>query len=83
MHHPPAEGTFSDEHGKSLKPSIVQHYNRHTAYVDRGDHVTNSYSISRKTSKWMKKRFSPPGCDNTEQIHSPQLLWCKIFPLGF
>jgi hypothetical protein len=56
-HRPPGEGNFSDEHGNALKPAILQDYNRHMGYVDKGDHMMNSYSISRRTWKWTKKSF--------------------------
>jgi hypothetical protein len=38
MHNPPAiEGNFCDEHGNALKPQIIQDYNQHMGYVDKGD----------------------------------------------
>jgi hypothetical protein len=49
------EGSFCDEHGKAMKPAIIQDYNRHMGYVDNSAHMTNSYSISRQTWKWTKK----------------------------
>jgi hypothetical protein len=57
IHDPPAEGNFCDESGNALKPAIVADYNRHMGYVDKGDRMANSYSISRRTWKWMKKLF--------------------------
>jgi hypothetical protein len=57
MHSPPLEGSFCDEHGKAMKPDIIQDYNRHMGYVDKSDHMTNSYSGSRQTWKWTKKLF--------------------------
>jgi hypothetical protein len=57
MHHPPAEGTFCDEHGNALKPVIIQDYNQHMGYVDKSDCMTNTSSISRQTWKWTKKLF--------------------------
>jgi hypothetical protein len=60
MHHPPAEGNFSDKHGNTLKPviiQIIQDYNQHMGYVDKSDSMTDTYSISRWTWKWMKKLF--------------------------
>jgi hypothetical protein len=57
IHDPPAEGNFCDESGNALKPAIVADYNRHMGYVDKGDRMTNSYSISRRTWKWTKKLF--------------------------
>jgi hypothetical protein len=41
----------------SIKPAIVANYNMHMGYVDKADRMTNSYSISRRTWKWMKKLF--------------------------
>ena len=52
-----AEGNFCDNNGKAIKPQIVADYNRHMGYVDKGDRMTNSYSINRRTWKWTKKLF--------------------------
>jgi hypothetical protein len=57
IHNPPAEGNFSDEQGNAVKPLIVEDYNRHMGYVDKGDRMANSYSVSRCTWKWTKKLF--------------------------
>ena len=57
IHDPPAEGNFCDNNGKALKPQIVADYNRHMGYVDKGDKMTNSYSINHCTWKWTKKLF--------------------------
>lgn len=54
LHSPPLEGNFCDEHGKAMKPAIIQDYNRHMGYVDKSDCMTNSYSISVQTWKWTK-----------------------------
>jgi len=35
MHSPPAEGSFCNKHGKSLKPATLQGYNRHKGYADK------------------------------------------------
>ena len=32
-------------------------YNHHMSYVDKGDRMAKSYSISRRTFKWTKKLF--------------------------
>jgi hypothetical protein len=56
MYCSPAEGNFC-EHENTLKPAIVQDYNRHMGYVDKSDCIMNSYSISRRTWKWTKKLF--------------------------
>jgi hypothetical protein len=52
-----AEGIFCNERGKAIKPQIVMDYNHHMGYVDKGDRMANSYSISRRTLKWTKKLF--------------------------
>jgi len=57
LHSPPLEGNFCDEHGKAMKPAIIQDYSRHMGYADKSDCMTNSYSISRQTWKWTKKLF--------------------------
>jgi len=51
MHCPPMEGNFCDKHGNAMKPATIQDCSRHMGYVDKSDHVTNSYSISRWTWK--------------------------------
>jgi hypothetical protein len=51
VHSPPAEGNFYDMHGNATKPATVGDYNRHMAYVDKADTMTNSYSISPRTWK--------------------------------
>jgi len=52
IHDAPAEGNFSDTNGKAIKLQIVADYNRHMGYVDKGDRMANSYSISCRTWKW-------------------------------
>jgi hypothetical protein len=79
MHRSPAEGNFCDEHGNALKPAIVQDYNRHMGYIDKSDNMTNSYSRSTCTWKWMKKVvLSPSGPFNFQQLYSADFLWFKI-----
>ena len=56
-HSTPAEGNFCNEGGKAIKPHIVMDYNHHMGYVNKGDRMANSYSISCRTIKWMKKLF--------------------------
>jgi len=46
MHSPTLECNFCDEHGKTVKLAIMQDYNWHRGYMDKSDHVTNSYSIA-------------------------------------
>jgi hypothetical protein len=43
--------------GNEIKPEIAVDYNRHMNYVDKGDRMVNSYSISHRTWKWTKKLF--------------------------
>jgi hypothetical protein len=57
IHDPPAEDNICDEKGNTIKPLIVEDYNCHMGYVDKGDSMTNSYSVSRRTWKWTKKLF--------------------------
>jgi len=57
IHNAPAEGNFCNEAGKAIKLQIVMEYNHHTGYVDKGDRMANSYSISHRTFKWTKKLF--------------------------
>ena len=57
FHGVPAEGNFCFERGKVIKPQSVMDYNHHMGYVDKGDLIANSYSISRCTFKWTKKLF--------------------------
>jgi hypothetical protein len=58
IHNAPAEGNFCNESGKATKLQIVMDYNHHMGYVDKGDRMANSYSISQRTFKWTKKLFS-------------------------
>jgi len=51
IHNAPAEGNFCNEGGKAIKPQIVMDYNHHMGYVDKGDRLANSYSISHRTFK--------------------------------
>ena len=57
IHSAPVEGNFCNEGGKAIQPQIVMDYNHHMGYVDKGDRMANSYSISSRTFKWMKKLF--------------------------
>ena len=57
IHNAPAEGNLCNEGGKAIEPIIVTDYNQHMGYVDKGDRMANSYSISRRTFKWTKKWF--------------------------
>ena len=46
MHSPPLEDNFCNEHGKAVKLAIIQDYYRHMGYVDKYDHMMNSYAFS-------------------------------------
>jgi hypothetical protein len=55
IHNPPAEGNFNNGKENTIKPHTVEEYNCHMGYVDKGDRMVNSYSISHCIWKWMKK----------------------------
>jgi len=57
IHDALAEGNFCDNNGKAIKLQIVADYNRHMGYADKGDRMTNSYSINQRTWNWTKKLF--------------------------
>jgi len=54
IHSAPVEGNFWNEGGKAIKPQIVMDYNHHMGYVDMGDRMANSYSISQCTFNGQK-----------------------------
>jgi hypothetical protein len=54
IHNAPDEGNFCTERGKATNSQIVMDYNQHMGYVDKGDRMANSYSISQRTFKWTK-----------------------------
>jgi len=57
MDPPPAEGNFCDNSNHPMKPHIVEHYNWHMGYVNNSDCMAYSYSMSRRTFKWIMKLF--------------------------
>jgi len=57
IHNAPAEGNFCNKGEKAIKLQTVIDYNHHMGYVDKGDRMANSCSISRLTFKWTKKLF--------------------------
>jgi len=57
MHPSPLEGNFSDDHGKTMKPAIIQDCNRRMGYADESDRMTYFYSVSIWTWKWTKELF--------------------------
>jgi hypothetical protein len=56
-HNPPAEGDFCDEKGNALMTARVEDYNRHMGYVNKGDIMANSYTISFRTWRLKKNYF--------------------------
>ena len=73
IHSATAESNFWNEGGKAIKPQILMDYNHHMGYVDMGDRMANSYSISRCTFKWTKKLFFhllDPAILNSYILHS-------------
>jgi hypothetical protein len=65
--------TFS----KFYNPSEnLEDYNHHMGYVDKGDRMANSYSISHQTRKWTQKLFSPSvRSGHSEQLHPLFFMW--------
>jgi hypothetical protein len=51
-----AEGNFK-EGLKDVKPLLTKDHTTCIGYVDSRDRMANSYSISKRTCKWMKKFF--------------------------
>ena len=47
--HDPLQGNFHNEQGNVIKPKTVADYNHHLGYVDKGNRMANSYSISHQT----------------------------------
>ena len=60
IHDSPVKGNFCNNNGKAIKPQIVVDYNHHMGYVDKGDRMTETYSINHRTWKWTKKLFFHP-----------------------
>jgi hypothetical protein len=54
---PSGEGNVCDNRNSSVKPHIVDWYNRYMRNVDNSDRLVNSYQISRRTFKWTIKLF--------------------------
>ena len=52
-----AERNFCEYSNRSLKPHIMEWYNRHKGYVDNSDHMANRYSKSWHAFKWTTKLF--------------------------
>jgi hypothetical protein len=59
MHSPPAEG--NDDNANTLKPAIIKDYKRQMGYMDKGERMTNSYTIRCRTRKRTKTIFPPTG----------------------
>jgi len=54
VHGPFTECSGCDEEEKAQKIVIVTDYIWHMGYVDKGDRMANSYSVSQRTWKWIK-----------------------------
>jgi len=76
MQRVPTEGNFYDEQGKAQKPVIVRDYNWHIGYVNKGERMANSYSVSWRMCTWLKYLFSYP-LDITVQNNYIILLSCS------
>jgi len=57
IHDVSAEGNCCKEGRKAIKLQIMMYYNHHTGYLDKGDRMAKSFSISHRTFKWTKKLF--------------------------
>jgi hypothetical protein len=57
MYNPLTNSNFCDEHGNAIKPRIIQDYNQHMGFEDKGDKMANSNMIQYWTWKWTKKLF--------------------------
>jgi len=76
VHDPPQEGNFHNEEDNVIKPKIVADYNYHLGYVDKGNRMANSYSISCQTWKWIKKAVFPSvQTSHSEQLHPSFFIW--------
>jgi hypothetical protein len=53
IHGAPAEGNFCYNSGKAIKPQIVADYNRHMAYVDKGEKMAKTKKISRRDYRFL------------------------------
>jgi hypothetical protein len=73
MHIAPAEGNLR-EGGEAVKPLIMEECRTCIGYVDLSDRMANSYSISKKTWKWMEKNLPFVGPNHSEFIRSVQIL---------
>ena len=54
----PQKGNFLCEQGNMIKPDIMASCNRHMEYVDKGNRMADSYSVSCQTWKCMRGLFS-------------------------
>ena len=57
MDPPPAEGNFCDDSKHTVKPHIMEWYNRYMGYVDNSDCMAGSYLMRQRTVKWKMKLF--------------------------
>jgi len=71
---PPAEGNFCDDSNHPTKPHIVEQYNQHMGYVNRSDHMANSYLIVDLQVDH-KIVFPPSGSNSTQQLDIVIFTW--------
>jgi len=57
MDQTPAEGNFSDNSNRPVKPHIVECYNQHMGFIDISDRMANSYLMDQRNLKWTTKLF--------------------------
>jgi len=74
IHDTPAEGNVCDESGNTLKPAIVEDYNRHTGYIDKSDRMANGHYWSLYMEMDVETVLSSPRPQNSQQPHSPEVL---------
>jgi hypothetical protein len=51
-HNDSTEGNFCNSNWEDIKPQIVADYSHQRGFVGKGNRITNSYSICRRTLKW-------------------------------
>jgi len=57
VHNALVDRNFCNNNRKAIKLQIVADSKHHMGYVDKGDRMTDSNSISRCTWKWTQKLF--------------------------
>jgi hypothetical protein len=73
VHNLPVEGIFCNEHGNSIKPYIVEHYNWHMARGlcgHRGQNGKQLFNHLTHMEVYHGTIFPPPGSHGSEHLHS-------------